>query len=148
MVGIEDVLPRYSVLGLDTSLFIYVVEDHPEFGEASQIVLDRLSDNAAHGVTSVVTLMEIAVKPIREQQIYIAYLYAGFLEAIDNLAIVPILARDAWLAGSLRATNTLRPADALQVASCIGAGADVFVTNDRRLRQINEIDVLCLADYV
>lgn len=147
MAGLADALSPYSVLGLDTSLFIYFVEDHPQFAEASQSVFQQLGSDT-QGVTSVVTLMEISVKPMREQLTDVAYLYAGFLESIENLAIIPIHADDAWLAGSLRAINTLRPADALQVAACIGAGADVFVTNDRRLRQINEIDVLCLSDYV
>lgn len=147
MAGLEDALRPYSVLGLDTSLFIYFVEDHPQFGDASHKVFQQLG-SGTQGVTSVVTLMEISVKPIREQFIDVAYLYAGFLESIEDLAIIPIHADDAWLAGSLRAINTLRPADALQIATCIGAGADVFVTNDRRLRQINEIDVLCLSDYV
>ncbi len=147
MAGLDHALSPYSVLGLDTSLFIYFVEDHPQFGEVSETVFQRLG-GGAQGVTSVITLMEISVKPIREQLTDVAYLYSGFLESIENLAIIPIHADDAWLAGSLRAINTLRPADALQVAACIGAGADVFVTNDRRLRRISEIDVLCLADYV
>ncbi|MEZ4521391.1 MAG: type II toxin-antitoxin system VapC family toxin [Thermomicrobiales bacterium] len=147
MAGLADVLQQYAVLGIDTSPFIYVVEDHPQFGDASQLVLDRLTSGMSRGVTSVVTLMELTVKPLRDQQTEVAYMYAGLLDSLENLEIRAIRARDAWRAGSLRASNTLRPADALQLATCIGAGAEVFVTNDRRFRQINEIDVLILADY-
>lgn len=148
MAGLAEVLDGYETIGIDTSPFIYFVDINPRYADLVQIVLDRLSIGESRGVTSVITMMEISVKPLRDQRLAIANEYARTLERLPNLSILPIRSPDAWRAGVLRASNTLQSADALQIATCIGAGAGVFVTNDRRLRQINEIDVLVLDGYV
>ena len=148
MAELTDSLDGYATIGFDTSPFIYYIDDHPEYASLVRIVLERLSTGVNRGVTSVITMMEISVKPLREQRLALANAHATTVERLPNLTILPIRSPDAWRAGALLASNTLRPADALQLATCIGAGATLFVTNDRRLRQINEIDVLVLDDYV
>ena len=42
----------------------------------------------------------------------------------------------------------LRTIDALQVSTALDVGADAFLTNDKKLKQINEIKVLVLRDYL
>ena len=148
MAGLAEILAQHEIIGIDTPLFIYAVEDHPQYASLAQTIIDHVDGGGSRGVSSAVSLMEIAVKPLREQQLEIALKYLLVIESIENFVLFPILLADAWRAGVLRASNTLRPADALQLATCIGAGATLFVTNDRRLRQINEIDVLVLDDYV
>jgi predicted nucleic acid-binding protein len=145
---LADALARHSTIAVDTSPFIYYIEGHPQFGPLAREIFDQISVGTCRGVTSVVTLMEIIVKPNRDQQLGVANEYATILSQLPNLDVVPVDNSDAWRAGTLRAMNTIRPADALQIATCIGAGATVFVTNDRRLRQINEIDVLILGDHL
>jgi predicted nucleic acid-binding protein len=44
--------------------------------------------------------------------------------------------------------NGLRPPDARQSAACLENGAMAFVTNDRRLRRVTELDVLLLDEVV
>jgi predicted nucleic acid-binding protein len=51
-------------------------------------------------------------------------------------------------AAELRASYRLRPADALQVAACLVYGATAFLTNDRDLRRIGDLQVLLLEDFV
>jgi uncharacterized protein len=148
VAGIAEALDGYETIGIDTSPFIYYVEDHPQYAGPVQVIFDHLSSGASRGVTSVVTMMEISVKPLRERRLARANEYATFLERLPSLSILPIRLPDAWRAGVLRGSNTLQAMDALQIATCIGGGASVFVTNDRRLRPINEIDVLILSDYV
>jgi predicted nucleic acid-binding protein len=147
VAGIADALDGYETIGIDTSPFIYYIEDHPQYASLVQIILNHLATGTSQGVTSVITMMEISVKPLREQRLARANEYASFLERLPNLSILPVRMPDAWRAGVLRASNTLQIADALQIATCIGAGASVFVTNDHRLRRINEIDILILDDY-
>ena len=42
---------------------------------------------------------------------------------------------------------TLQMADALQIASALHSGADLFLTNDKQLKQLTEISVAVLDDY-
>jgi predicted nucleic acid-binding protein len=43
----------------------------------------------------------------------------------------------AWRYASLRATHTLRSADAIQLACAAHFGVDLFITNDRNLHKLN-----------
>jgi predicted nucleic acid-binding protein len=47
----------------------------------------------------------------------------------------------------LRAEAGLRTPDALQVAAALHGGAELFITNDARLRQTARIRVALLEDY-
>ena len=42
----------------------------------------------------------------------------------------------------------LRTVDSIQIAAALSVGADVFLTNDERLKRIKEIKVLVLKDYL
>jgi predicted nucleic acid-binding protein len=55
-----------SKIALDTNLFIYVFEQHPEFGERAKAILEQIEDGFVSAVASSVSLTEILVKPIRE----------------------------------------------------------------------------------
>lgn len=42
----------------------------------------------------------------------------------------------------------LRAMDAIQIAASLEAKADVFITNDSKLKQIEELKVIILRDYL
>jgi len=55
----------------------------------------------------------------------------------------------AELAGKLRGRYTsLRALDAIQIAVSINIKADAFITNDVKLKQIEESKVIVLKDYL
>jgi predicted nucleic acid-binding protein len=51
-------------IALDTNLFIYVFEQHPEFGEKAKSILEHIENGFVAAVASSVSLTEILVKPI------------------------------------------------------------------------------------
>ena len=63
---------------------------------------------------------------------------------------IPVLSVDseiAYLAATLRAKYpAIKAMDALQLASAIVSGCDVFLTNDKQLRQLEEVRVLLVDD--
>jgi predicted nucleic acid-binding protein len=63
----------------------------------------------------------------------------------DNLEIVPTSTVIAERAARLRATYKLRAPDAIQVATALQMGAGFFLTNDRQLQVITELEVLVLS---
>jgi len=128
---IIDVLRAYQRVGLDAGA-----------------VLRAVADGEFAGVTSTLTLLEVSVRPLRLGRPEIADAYEALLEGIENLAIVRVDTRVARIGADLRATYDLRTPDALQLAACLELGAGAFLTNDRRLRRVKEIDVFVLDDFV
>jgi len=99
--------------------------------------------------SSVITLTEVLPKPIEEGNERLAKKFADFLKHGKNLTMIEISERIAEAAGRLRGRYPfLRALDAIQISGCIDVGADVFLTNDDKLKQVKEIKVLVLKDYL
>lgn len=99
-------------------------------------------------VCSAVTLAECRVAPLRLND---RDTYREFVDAIlnaRNTIFVPIDAEVAQRAAELRVQYNLTLTDAFQVAAALSANCDVFLTNDRDLKRVNEITVLVLSDFV
>ena len=137
----------YQIVGLDTPIFVFHIEQSPRWGTRAGRVPRALADREWAGVTSVLTLLELAIKPRRFGRPAAADAYEILVQNIENLSVVGIDARVSRIGAELRAKHGLRTPDALQIAACLAHGAGAFVTNDRRLRRVNEIDVFVLDDF-
>ena len=148
MVSAERVLKflaRHKRIGIDTSILIYVVEDHPVYAAPLQPVFEWLERRRGHAVTSVVTMLEILVQPYRTadtdrvNQLYaLLSTYPGLEWVSADLAIADRAVR-------LRAEHNLRTPDAIQAATAIGRGASGFLTNAAAFRRVTALDVLTLG---
>jgi len=148
VVDLRAALRSHARLGLDTSIFIYHIQANSPFSGAASQVIEQLKQRTATGVTSVLTLTELLVRPFQMGHRGLALRYEALVRAIPNLTVVNTNARIARQAAVLRASHQLRTADAVRVASSLEHGATAFVTNDIRLRRITELSVIVLADYV
>jgi predicted nucleic acid-binding protein len=141
-------LAAYPAIGLDTAVFIYHLEAHPAFLPLTQPILSGVEQGKWAAVTSIITLMELNVRPFQMGRADIARKYEALLVNFPNLEIVEIGREVARRAAQLRAEFRLLPADALQVATSLCCQIGVFVTNDRRLIRLQPvIDVVILEDY-
>jgi predicted nucleic acid-binding protein len=141
-------LRQHESIGLDTPIFIYHIEGTTQLAGLAGVALDELAGGAFTGVTSVLTLMEIAVKPLQMRRPDVAEEYEVLLANYPNLVIAALDRPTARRAAELRAEYRLRPADALQVAACLEQGATAFLSNDRELRRITHLQVWMLEDFV
>jgi predicted nucleic acid-binding protein len=142
-------LAPFSRVGIDTLIFIYHLEGHPTYLPITQALLASIEAGMKKAVTSTVTIMEITVRPLQLGRPEIAIKYEALLANFPNLTLVDIDRDVARRAAHLRAEYNLRSADALQVAACQVGGAQVFVTNDRRLAQLKaEIEIVVLNDFI
>jgi predicted nucleic acid-binding protein len=99
--------------------------------------------------SSVITLAEVLGKPIQAGKEALARKFADFLRRGKNFQLVEISADIAQSAGQLRGKYpALRTIDSIQVASALTIEAEAFLTNDGKLKQITEIKVLVLKDYL
>jgi predicted nucleic acid-binding protein len=76
-------------------------------------------------------------------------LVAAFRDTIttgENTLFISIDDAIAEKAGDLRARYGLSLTDTFQIAAALASGCDLFLTNDRDLKQVTEIEVLVLDD--
>jgi uncharacterized protein len=145
---ISEALGRRQLIGIDTSIFIYHVENVPRFAETANEVMEEMERGAFAGVTSTITLLELAVKPLRLGRPDIADTYQTLIERFPNLILAELDRQTMRRAALLRASYGFRSPDALQLAASILHGATAFLTNDLRLRRMTEVEVLILDDFV
>ncbi|MGQ9710855.1 MAG: type II toxin-antitoxin system VapC family toxin [Anaerolineae bacterium] len=140
-------LAGHPVLGLDTSVFIYHLEAHPRYLPLTMILLAGVQAGQWRAVTSTVTLMELTVRPWQLGRAAVAREYEALLVHFPHLTVADVTRDVARRAAQLRAIYSLRPADALQVATALVHEATVFVTNDRSLARLSPVlDVVLLDD--
>ena len=146
--AIVEALGSTRRIGIDTPVFIYYIDQTSSRASAATALLRAVEEGRFEGITSVVTMLEVMIRPLRLGRPEIADAYEALLADIPNLAIVDLDAKVARIGAELRATYRLRTPDALQIAACLAHGAEAFITNDRRLRRVAEIDVKVLEDFL
>jgi len=149
MDNLLERLASHSIIGLDTSVFIYHFEQHPIYEKITFDLLTDVERGQWQAVTSVITLMEITVRPIMMERIEAARQYEALLVNFPNLEVVEIDRDVARNAARLRVEYHVRPADALQVAGCLQRGSTTFITNDKQLNRLSGvIQMLVLDDFI
>jgi predicted nucleic acid-binding protein len=142
-------LARAKVIGLDTPLFIYFLENNERYEKLSQITIKGIEKGKWLGVTSTITLMEITVRPWQLGLEAAAREYEAVLVHFPNLSVVDVDRTVARAAAQLRAKYNVSPPDALQVAASLSFGANAFLTNDKRLSKLQDLlDIIVLDDFV
>ena len=135
-------------VALDTSVFIYYIEEHPRYVRLVEPLFDAISAGRLTAVTSEVTLLEVLVVPYRAGDEKLALEYETFLTRSENLAMVSLTRGLLRLAARIRGASGLRTPDALQLAAALSTGCSALVTNDRDFGTLERPRVVCLDDYV
>jgi predicted nucleic acid-binding protein len=133
---------------IDTSIWIYHIEQHPQLARAAGLIIDSLEQGKFRGIASELTLMELTVRPLQLGRQDVADDYEILLGYFPNLQLEPISREILLEAAGLRARQRLRTPDAIQIATGIRSGATLAVTNDESWRKIPLIETLILEDLV
>lgn len=121
-------------VALDTSPLISFIAQEVPYAELLQPLFLAIEEGRIHAVTSMVTLIEVLVRPLRQKNSELASQYRDILMHSANVMTYPLSEEIALEAAELRAKLNLRTPDAIQVATARVSGADIFITNDERLR--------------
>jgi predicted nucleic acid-binding protein len=133
-----------KIIGIDSSIFIYSLEENPFFVEKSQSLLNSIEEGRVQGIFSIVGMIEVLTGPKLKKQFELAYRYRELLKTFPNLVIVGITEDIVDRASDLRADYGIRTPDAIHIASALCHGASIFYTNDVRLKKIKDIAVKLL----
>lgn len=146
-------IEKYNSVSLDSSAFIYFIQEDPIYTPIVEHIFTEIAYGNIMGISSYLTLLEVLVKPIQKGEKEIAIQYRDFMLNNDYLRLLPLDKKVAETAAELRAKYNgnglkLRTPDAIHIATGIIDGADIFVTNDRKLKQVKEIEVIVLCEEI
>ena len=144
----EELNLKGKIIGLDTMIFIYHFEENQIYSPLTFSIFESLEKGNFNAITSILTLLEILVKPKRESNLILTERYKILLETFPNLQVKALDENIADVASSLRANYNINTPDAIQVATSLEAQADIFITNDTSLKKITEIKVLLLSEML
>lgn len=132
-------------IALDSVILIYYFEDILPYADKIESIFNDIESGKKIGLISTIAIHEILIKPKQKNDIHLVAKYKDELSSFPNLYIFPVTIEVAEKAAELRAKySSLRAPDALQIATAIEAGADIFLTADKKLKQIQEIDIFVL----
>ncbi len=134
---------------VDTAPFIYYIEkdeNNPLYFEKVKKFFRECYDNGIEFVSSVITVEEYLVFPYRIQsQCYVDMFYK-LMETVD-MDIMEINQEIAKKAAGIRAEyRGFKGMDALQLAAACLADCDLFLTNDKQLKQFRELTCITVGD--
>jgi predicted nucleic acid-binding protein len=137
-------LLKNQVVGLDTAPLIYFIEKNPLYYSTVLPFFSLVAERHFQVVTSVITVVEVLVYPLRMGNLELAQKYRDILSNQTELSVLPVTEIIAEQAAQLRATYNLRTPDAIQLATALNQKASFFLTNDNRLPQLETLQILTL----
>ena len=130
-----------------TTLVVYLNQGESVSPIATYIVDDLVRSGRNQAVISLITVMEVLVRPLRQGSSEPYQHIMDFLSNFPNLRLLNIDLYITQEAASLRATYNFRPPDALVIATGIVAQVGYLVTNDgawpKKLRPISKRITAC-----
>ncbi len=139
----------YNKVFLDTAPFIYFIEkdsNNPQyFDNMKQFFEEGYRENKEF-LTSVITMAEYIVFPYRNQKMSYIYSFHRLVDTLD-MEIAEVDQEIAKKAAQIRAQyKNFKAMDALQLATACVTGCDLFLTNDKQLKQFAEIKCVTVDD--
>ena len=145
--SLERLLSAHRRVALDSNVLIYLAEDAAGRGAAAGRVVLALVQLDIEVVFATIGLAEVLTGPARAGDVI------GFESMADELRdlglrmvdLDVVISEDAaWLRGRAQ----LDLVDAIHLATARAAGATLFVTNDRGIRPLPQLEVVYLDDLV
>ncbi len=116
----------------DTLLFIYWLEEHPQYAKRVDAIHTRMKERQDRLITSTFTFGEVLAGAYRRNAARVADESRQLLQAVVAETVpftLDTAGQYAWIRGSLG----IAPADAIHLACAAQARTDLFLTNDKRL---------------
>ena len=136
----------YRKVFIDTAPFIYYLEQNPQYFEKAREFFESCYKNRIEMLTSTITVEEYFVYPYKSGNMKLIKNFEDFVSKI-GIRIINIDKGIAAQAAMVRAEfKDFKGMDALQLGTAIKSGCDLFLTNDKQLRQEKKIRCVTLDD--
>ncbi len=127
---------------IDTAPLIYLIEGEEDFANTVEKQLNQWITTGQNLATSTLTLLELLVAPIRQQNKHLVQKYRALLQDLLSEPLIPLSEAVLEMAAQIRGVNGLKTPDSIQLATALYSGADIFYTNDKMLCKFPDIEIL------
>ncbi|MBR4346074.1 MAG: PIN domain-containing protein [Oscillospiraceae bacterium] len=140
-------MTEFKRIFLDTTPLIYFLDDNEQYGELTKAVFKEVYVSEKEVLTSAVTCMEYLVHPYRTGNLAKVDVFFEFIEDY-GVDLIKIDTDIAEMAAKIRATySSFKPMDSLQLAVAVVYGCDLFLTNDKQLKQFTDVKCVTVEDW-
>lgn len=144
---LKNLLASKQKYALDTNIFIYFFENHPDFGDCARQIIQHALTGQATIVTSIITPIELFSLKDLDQNITLKKKYQHLIEH-PQIQIKELTKSDAEGVAKYRRTYGLKTADAIQMYTAASLKAEVYFTNDKIHKRIMEHNIILLQDLL
>lgn len=138
----------FNKIYLYTAPIIYYLESYPKYVDVMQ---NFLLDNYEYGgffYTSIITELEYLPTPLRNQRSDLVNAFSNFKDIL-NISAIDVKPTIIKIAIELAVKyKSLKALDAIHIASAISENCDVFLSNDKALKQITDTNVLLAEELL
>lgn len=134
----------FKQIFLDTAPIIYYLQRSEKYYTNMQYFWENYMD--FDYVTSTITITEYLTYPYRQKELKMINNFYSFVEDMD-IGVREIDRSIAEKAAQIRAEyNTFKTMDSLQLATACITGCEIFLTNDKQLKQFKEIKCVLVEE--
>ncbi len=116
----------------DSMLFVYRLEDNPQFAKRTGAIHTKMKERGDELVTSAFTFGEVLAGVYRAGAVRAADESRRLLRRVIS-EVIPLDLEASEHYARIRGTQGVAPADAIHLACAVQAKVDLFLTNDKRL---------------
>jgi len=116
----------------DSMLFVYWLEDNPQFAKRVGAIYARMKERGDELITSAFTFGEVLAGVHRAGAVRAADDSRRLLQRVVS-KVVPFDLETSEHYAQIRGMQSVPPADAIHLACAAQANSDLFLTNDKRL---------------
>ncbi len=119
----------------DSMLFIYWLESHAQYGPSVENIHRRMSHRGDQLCTGVFTIGEVLTGPYKVGSSEKAEELTRFFGS-SAVRILPFNFEAAERYAQIRAKHNVSPADAIQLATASVGHVDLYITNDKKIKNL------------
>lgn len=145
---IENILKLYNKAAIDTCIFIYHFEGKNKFSDITYKIFSKIETGKISAYCSTLVLTEILTLPYKSGKIKEALEYELLIKTFPNLYITPVYDEIAVSSAIIRAKHNLNTADSIHISTALFNDCPIFITNDFKLKDIDQVKIICLEELL
>jgi len=145
----RQTLSRLSKIALDSSCFIYHIEENQKYAELTKIIFEELlPQNKLKAFASTLIITEILTKPYLYNRPDLVHDYKDLILNLPNFSTFAPEEQICDGAALIRAKYNFRTPDAIHIATAIAQKAAAIVGNDKKWEKVKEIKTIILEEFI